>query len=107
MFVKNTGLLEQRNEWPVSCLDEHELQRVAVECDALQRRDDCMKECDQRLKATIILEKLKTDGRRMRTVANAVKVLVGEDAVVVVVGPVTSLLNESGRKTVGIGLVVS
>jgi len=44
MFIKNTGLLEQRNEWPVSCLDEHELQRVAVECDVLQRRDDCMKE---------------------------------------------------------------
>ena len=46
------------------------------------------------------------EGRRMRTVTNAMKVLVGEDAVLVVVGPVTSLLNESGRKTVGIGLVV-
>jgi len=63
-------------------------------------------ECDQRLKAIIIIEKLKMEGRRMRTVTNAMKVLVGEDAVLVVVGPVTSLLNESGRKTVGIGLVV-
>jgi len=43
----------------------------------------------------------------MRTVANAMKVLVGEDTVLVVVGPVTSLLNESVRKTAGIGLVVS
>lgn len=63
-------------------------------------------ECDQRLKAMIIIEELKMEGRRMRTVANAVNVLVGEDAVLVVVGPVTSLLNESGRKAVGIGLVV-
>jgi hypothetical protein len=44
MLVKDTGLLEQRDEWLVGCLDEHELQRVAVECDALQRRDDCVKE---------------------------------------------------------------
>ena len=44
MVVKNTGLLEQRDEWLVGCFDEHELERVAVECNALQRREDCMKE---------------------------------------------------------------
>lgn len=54
----------------------------------------------------ISIEKLKMEGPRMRTVANAVNVLFGEDAVLVVVGPVTSLLKEGGRKTVGIGLVV-
>ena len=42
----------------------------------------------------------------MRTVANAMNVLFGEDAVLVVVGPMTSLLKEGGRQTVGIGLVV-
>ena len=65
MFVKNTGLLEQRNEWPVSCLDEHELQRVAVECDALQRRDDCMKESVTSFEFVWVLSRLFHSSRSL------------------------------------------
>ena len=41
------------------------------------------------------------------TIANAVDILVGEDTGFVIVGPMTCLLKESRRKTVGIGFVVN
>lgn len=36
MLVNNTSLVEERDEWLVSGLDQHELERVAVEGDALK-----------------------------------------------------------------------
>ena len=41
------------------------------------------------------------------TVANTVDIMVGEDAGFMVVGPMTCLLMESRRKTIGIGLVMN
>lgn len=45
MFVRNAGLVEERDEGLVGGLDEQELKRVSVECDALKRGNDCVKEC--------------------------------------------------------------
>jgi uncharacterized membrane protein YczE len=41
------------------------------------------------------------------TIANTVDFHVGEDTSFMIVGPVTCLLNESRRKTMGVGFVVS
>ena len=41
------------------------------------------------------------------TIANTVDFRIGEDASFMIIGPVTCLLNESRRKTIGIGFVVS
>lgn len=38
--VDDTGLVEERDERLVSALDDHQLERVAVECDALERLQD-------------------------------------------------------------------
>ena len=40
MGVDDTGLVEERDERLVRRLDDHELQRVAVERDALERLQD-------------------------------------------------------------------
>lgn len=44
---------------------------------------------------------------RKLTIANAVDIFVGEDAAFMIVGPVTCLFDDGGRKTISIGLVVS
>ena len=41
------------------------------------------------------------------TVANTIDIMVGEDAGFMVVGPMTCLLKESRRKTIGICFVVN
>ena len=40
MLLDHLGLMEERNEWLVSRLDEHELKRVVIEGDALKSLED-------------------------------------------------------------------
>lgn len=40
VLFDDAGLMEQRDEWVVSGLHQEELQRVAVEGNAFQRRED-------------------------------------------------------------------
>lgn len=88
VLIEDTSLAEQRNKGLVGGLDHQELKRVAVESDALERGDD------------------RVEDGTAGNVSNSIDVAVREDAVFVVVGPVASLLQESGWEAVGIGLVV-
>jgi hypothetical protein len=56
---------------------------------------------------TVMRILLYTEDTRKRTVPNAVYGLVREDTLLVEVGPIARLLNQRGRKAMGICLVVS
>ena len=40
VLLDDSGLVEERNEWLVGGLDQHELEGVTIEGDTLQRRKD-------------------------------------------------------------------
>jgi hypothetical protein len=44
MFLGNTSLMEERDKSLVRRLDQHELQRIAVESDTLERSEDGVQE---------------------------------------------------------------
>lgn len=72
----------------VGGLNEEELQRVTVECNALEGAQD------------------RVEDRTASQVTNTTDILVREDGVLVVVSETTSLLNQGGGKAVSVGLVV-
>lgn len=88
VLLDHAGLVEERDEGLVGGLDQQELERVTVEGDALERVDDRVQ-----------------DGATS-DVTNTSNVLVGEDAVLVVVSERAGLLVEGGGEAVGVGLVV-
>lgn len=45
MQLDHIGLVEERDERLIGGLDDHELERVAVECDALERLQDRAERC--------------------------------------------------------------
>ena len=99
--------MEERDERLVGRRDEHELEWVAIECDTLQGIDDGVEDspASNYTSGQCDCQKIRYQGRHA-TVSDTAHGLVGEDSVLPKVGPSTSLLDESGRKTVGVGDVV-
>jgi hypothetical protein len=88
VLVSDASHVEERDEWLVGGLDQEELERVAVEGDALERGDDGVHHSPA------------------SDVADAVDSLVREDTILVEVSKATSLVDEGRRETVSVGLVV-
>jgi len=89
VLLGDSSLVEEGNEWLVGGLNQHELERVAIERNALERSKDRVKNCAS------------------SDISNTGNVSVGEDAMLVVVSPVACLFKEGGWKAVREGLVVS
>jgi len=76
VLAEGTSLVEERDEWLVGSLDEHELEGVAIEGDTFQRAQDGVQ-----------------DGATS-DVANAIDIRGRENTRLVIVSPVTRLLEE-------------
>lgn len=88
VLLDNTGLVEEGDEGLVGGLDEHELEGVIVEGNALESLED------------------GAQSGSASNVADAVDALVTEDGVLTEVSKSTGLLEEGRGKTVSVSLVV-
>ena len=106
MTVDHLGLVEEGDEGLVRRLDEHELERVTVESDALKGGDHGLQHCATRnYKRTLVGSYAERD--MLPTVADTGHLRVGEDGVLTEVSPATSLFDERGWQAVRKGPVVN
>ncbi len=106
MVLGNTSLVEERNEGLVGSLDQHELEGVAIESNALERgKDSVQNGATSNWKENEVRPRNITCGSRL-TVTNTSDILITENTIFVEVRKATSLFNKSRWETVGVGLVV-